>query len=139
MDTQSTSHKDIQRNWHLIDVKGQVLGRIATSIAQLLMGKNKPYFVRYLDCGDYIVIINAKDVVTTGKKELNKIYTNYSGYPGGLKRTRLSDLRKNRPEEIIHHAVRGMLPNNKLRADMLARLYVYPSAEHPYKDKFKNV
>lgn len=132
------SEKDIKREWHLIDVKDQILGRVSTQIAKLLMGKSKPYFVRNLDCGDYVVVVNAKDVKTTGKKETLKKYFRYSGYPGGFKAEALGDLRKRRPTEIIRHAVSGMLPQNRLRDKMLKRLLIFPGVEHTYKDKFKS-
>jgi len=131
------SEKDIKREWHLVDVKDQVLGRISTQIAQLLMGKSKPYFVRNLDCGDFVVVINAKNVKVTGKKETLKKYYRYSGYPGGFKAEVLGDLRQRRPGEIIKHAVSGMLPQNRLKSKMLKRLLVFPEAEHSYQDKFK--
>lgn len=135
--TQPTKTADIQRDWYLVDIKGKILGREATAIAKMLIGKNKPYFTRNLDCGDYVVVINAKDVKTTGKKEEVKVYTRYSGYPGGLTKTTLREMRENKPEEIIKHAVSGMLPKNKLRASMLKRLYVFAGSEHSYQDKFK--
>lgn len=135
--TQPTKQKDIKRSWHLVDLKGKILGRIATEIARFLMGKSKPYFVRNLDCGDYVVAVNAKNVVVTGKKEQLKKYYRYSGYPGGLTVETLEKLKQRKPEEVIVHAVKGMLPQNKLRDKMLKRLYVFPEEEHPYKDKFK--
>ena len=101
------------------------------------MGKGKPYFVRNLDCGDYVVIINAKEVKVTGKKESLKSYYRHSGYPGGFKAEKLSDLRQRKPEEIIRGAVKGMLPQNRLRDKMLKRLFVFAGEEHTYKDKFK--
>lgn len=131
------SEKNIKREWYLVDVKDQILGRVSTKIAELLMGKSKPYFVRNLDCGDYVVVINAKEVKTTGKKETLKKYFRYSGYPGGFKAEALGDLRKRNPSEIVRHAVSGMLPQNRLRDKMLKRLLVFPSAEHSYQDKFK--
>lgn len=131
------SEKDIKRDWHLIDAKDQILGRVSTQIAELLMGKGKPYFVRNLDCGDFVVVINAKEVKVTGKKETQKKYYRYSGYPGGFKAEALQDLRQRRPNEVIKHAVSGMLPQNRLKSKMLKRLLIYPEAEHPYKDKFK--
>lgn len=136
--TESTKVSQIKRDWHLIDLKGKTLGRISTEIAKLLMGKSKPYFVRNLDCGDYVVVINAKETKVTGKKESQKEYYRYSGYPGGLKKETLSELKKRKPEEVIIHTVKGMLPQNKLRDRMLGRLYVFSEAEHPYKEKFKN-
>lgn len=136
--TKSTKAEDITRKWHLIDLKEKTLGRISTEIANLLMGKSKSYFVRNLDCGDYVVVINAKDIKVTGKKELKKEYYRYSGYPGGLKKQTLGELRERKPEEIIIHAVKGMLPQNRLRDRMLARLKIFAGEEHPYNDKFKN-
>lgn len=136
--TVPTKISDIKRSWHLIDAKDAILGRISTSIAELLMGKGKPYFVRNLDCGDYVVVINAKDVKVTGKKELKKQYTRYSGYPGGLRRETLKELRGRKPEEVIRHAVSGMLPKNRLHDRMLKRLYVFAGEEHPYQDKIKD-
>ncbi len=133
--TQPTTAEEIKRAWHLVDVKGKVLGRVATDIAQKLMGKGKPYFVRNLDCGDNVVVINSKYVAVTGKKEKEKLYGNYSGYPGGLKQKALWQVRKEKPAELVRHAVYGMLPKNKLRDRLITRLYIYPEAEHPYKEK----
>lgn len=130
------SEKDIKREWHLIDVKDQILGRASTKIAGLLMGKTKPYFVRNLDCGDYVVVVNAKEVKVTGKKETQKKYYGYSGYPGGFKAEALQDLRHRRPTEVIRHAVSGMLPQNRLKSKMLKRLLIFPGAEHSYGDRF---
>lgn len=137
--TQPTREKDIKRVWHLVDVKDQILGRQAVSIAHKLMGKGKSYFANNLDCGDYVVVVNAKKIMTTGKKELQKKYTNYSGYPGGLRTRTLKELRENDPTEIITHAVSGMLPKNKLRAKMLKRLYVFAGENHKFEDKLKEV
>lgn len=131
----TTKATDIQRAWHHIDVKGKVLGRIASEIATLLMGKRKPYFVSHIDCGDYVVITNVQDVAVTGKKEQQKKYYRHSGYPGGLKTESLEKLRARKPEAIILHAVKGMLPQNKLRDRMLRRLFVFVGDEHPYQDK----
>ena len=134
--TKSTKISDIKRSWHLIDLNGKNLGRTATQIAQLLMGKAKPYFVRNLDCGDYVVVINAKNIAVTGKKETEKIYYRYSGYPSGLSMETVERLRKRKPEEIIKHAVKGMLPQNKLRDKMLNRFFIFPEEKHIYQDKF---
>ena len=119
----------------MFDVKGKVLGRVTTEIAHALMGKAKPYFVRHLDCGDYVVVINASHVAVTGEKEKTKLYSHYSGFPGGLKQKPLWKVRIEKPAEIIRHAVMGMLPKNKLRDRMITRLYVYPESEHPYEKK----
>ncbi len=134
--TASTKADQIQRTWHLVDVGGKVLGRIAGDIAKKLMGKSKPYFVRNLDCGDFVVVTNAKSVVVTGKKEKQKMYGNYSGYPGGLKQKALWQMRAEKPTEIIRSAVFGMLPKNKIRDRLITRLYIYPAAHHPYGSKF---
>jgi large subunit ribosomal protein L13 len=140
MITKTTALADTQRVWHHIDASGKVLGRLSTEIALLLMGKAKPYYVRNLDCGDNVVVINASQFVVTGKKEKEKMYGNYSGYPGGLKEKALWQVRKENPEEPIRKAVYGMLPKNKLRDRLITRLFVFTSADHPYKDKFtKNI
>lgn len=134
--TKPTKTIDIERKWHLVDVKSKILGRTATEIAMLLMGKGKPYFAKNLDCGDYVVVINSKSVAVTGKKEGEKVYTRYSGYPAGLRKITLGEYRKRKPEEIIKHAVSGMLPKNKLRDSMLKRLYIFAGSEHKFSDKF---
>ncbi|MFC1626628.1 50S ribosomal protein L13 [Patescibacteria group bacterium] len=136
--TQSISGKKIDRSWYLIDAKDKVLGRIATEIAQKLMGKSKPYFVRNMDCGDNVVVINGSSFVVTGKKENNKQYQKYSGYPSGLKEKSLAQIRKERPEKPIRSAVYGMLPKNKLRDKLITRLFIYPDANHPHQDKLNN-
>lgn len=135
--TSATKGEQIKREWHFVDVRDEILGRAATKIALLLMGKGKPYFVRNLDCGDYVVVVNAKEVKVTGKKEEQKSYARHSGYPGGFKSATLKELRAQKPEEIIMHAVKGMLPDNRLKKRMMARLFVFPGENHEYKDKFK--
>lgn len=137
MSTNALKASEIKRNWHLIDAKGKILGRLATEIATYLIGKKKVNYVPYLDCGDFVVVINAKDVKVTGKKESQKVYTRHSGYPGGLKQETLSKLRERKPEEIIIHAVKGMIPKTKLGRDMIAKLHVYGGSEHPYKNQLK--
>lgn len=133
--TSPTATKEVTRNWHLIDVNNEILGRSSTKIAELLMGKSKPYFAKNIDCGDYVVVINAQTVKVSGKKEKDKIYDSYSGYPGGRKVLRLEEVRARKPENIIKSAVSGMLPKNRLRARMLERLYVYKNESHPYESK----
>ncbi len=132
----ATKAKDIVRGWHLIDVDGKTLGRISTEIANLLMGKSKAYFVRNLDCGDFVVVINSKNIKVTGNKEEKKVYYRHSGYPGGFKSETLAELRARKPEDIIIHAVKGMLPQNRLRDQMLNRLKVFEGQEHSYVEKF---
>lgn len=127
----------IERKWHLFDAKGQILGRFASKTALVLVGKGKSCFVRNLDCGDYVVVINAGLVRLTGRKEERKKYTSYSGYPAGLKTRTVFELREKHPEKIIEKAIEGMLPKNKMRDRWMSRLYVFAGEEHGYKDKFK--
>jgi large subunit ribosomal protein L13 len=127
--TRATKAKEIKRNWHLVDAEGKILGRIASQSAKLLMGKDKPDYAPYLDMGDCVVVINAEGVKVTGKKEKQKVYRRYTGYPGGLREESLEHLRERRPEEIVIHAIRGMLPKTKLGRRMITRLYVYPGSE----------
>lgn len=138
MSTNSFSRKQIKRNWHLFDAKTKILGRLAGEIAILLRGKNKPSFVPYLDMGDYVVVINASQVKVTGKKEQQKMYYRHSGYPGGLKSESLAKLRVRRPEEVIRHAVKGMLPSNKLGDQLIKKLYIYSGSEHPFAKQFSS-
>lgn len=135
MSTNSLSAKNIKRTWHQVDAKNQTLGRLSTGIATILMGKNKSNFVPYLDNGDFVVVTNAALVKVTGKKASQKKYVHHSGFPGGLRTEVFSDLQKRRPEEIIRHAVRGMLPKTKLGDKMIIKLYVYADESHPHKDK----
>ncbi len=136
--TRPTKQSEITHAWHLVDLKDQTLGRIATDIAHKLMGKGKANFVRNLDCGDYVVVVNAKNVKVSGKKEEAKMYYRHSGYPGGFKAESLKELRARRPEEIIRHAVKGMLPQNRLRDRMLKRLFIFADETHTYADKFSS-
>jgi large subunit ribosomal protein L13 len=126
------SAKDIKKNWYLIDAEDKVLGRLATEVAQILTGKRKPTFVNYIDVGDFVVVVNAEKVKLTGKKWSDKLYYRHSSYPGGLTTQTASDVRKKYPEKIILHAVKGMLPNNKLRSSRLKKLKVYVGPEHPH-------
>lgn len=137
MTTFTPQIKNVDRQWHFFDAKDQVLGRMATQIAVFLMGKHKPTFARHLDWGDHVVVINAEQVVTTGRKETQKIYTTHSGYPGGLKQISLEKQREIHPDRVIIHAVSGMLPDNKLKAGMLKRLHVFAGRENPFAQHFK--
>ncbi|MBI2103431.1 50S ribosomal protein L13 [Candidatus Woesebacteria bacterium] len=137
MKTYQPKQKDIKRDWHLIDAEGKVLGRIATDAARLLIGKHKPNYAPHLDMGDYVVVINVKEVKVTGRKEKQKVYRSHSGYPGGFKEVKFSALIKKSPEKVIEYAVSGMLPKNRLRDDRLRRLKVFAGSEHKYKDKIK--
>lgn len=137
MRTKTTKLSEIKRSWHLIDAKDETLGRLATRIARLLMGKDKPYFVRHLDCGDWVVIVNASDVKVTGRKASQKLYYRHSGYPGGFRQISFEKQMERDPTKVIKHAVSGMLPKNKLRKRMLTRLRIYGDDKHPYGSKFK--
>ncbi|CAJ0837555.1 11527_t:CDS:2 [Entrophospora sp. SA101] len=121
------------RIWHLVDARQRILGRMASSIAVTLMGKHKPIYDPASDCGDYVVVINAKHVTVTGKKSDQKIYRHHTGYPGGLKEIPYKDLLRKTPEEIIRKAVSGMLPKNRLRDIRLSRLKVFPESKHSYE------
>lgn len=132
MSTNVLSAKKINREWHLVDAKGQTLGRLATEIASKLTGKTKPYYVPYLDVGDFVVVTNAAKVRVTGKKELQKKYVRHSGYPGGLKVETFSQLKSRRPEEIIRHAVSGMIPKTKLGKKMIKKLHIFTGSEHTF-------
>ncbi|OGK11874.1 50S ribosomal protein L13 [Candidatus Roizmanbacteria bacterium RIFCSPLOWO2_01_FULL_37_12] len=135
--TKSAKHKEIKRNWHLVDVKGKILGRVVPNAAKLLQGKHKVDYSQYLDCGDYVVVTNARYVTVSGKKSQFKLYTSYSGYPGGLKTLNFEQLLNKNPGKLIRHAVSGMLPKNKLRDRRLARLFIFADEKHPYKEKLK--
>lgn len=137
MTTHSTKASEIKQNWHLIDVKGQILGRVATRIATLLIGKNKPDYVSHLDVGDWVVVTNASKVNVSGRKSEQKKYSRHSGYPGGFRQTNFAQQLTNDSRKIIYHAVAGMLPKNKLRQKRLARLKIFVDEKHPYGEKVK--
>ncbi|TVR46361.1 MAG: 50S ribosomal protein L13 [Puniceicoccaceae bacterium] len=118
--------------WYVIDAEGQVLGRVAVKIANILRGRNKPIYTPHVDTGDFVVVVNAEKVVLTGRKEEQKQYMFYSGYVGGESHRSVPDMRKRNPAYIIHHAVKGMLPKNRLARQMLTKLKVYRGAEHPH-------
>lgn len=122
--------KDIIRKTHLVDAKGKILGRLATRVATLLIGKHKPEYTPFLDCGDPVVVINAREVRFTGKKGEKKIYTHYTGYPGGIRTETLGERLAEKPEEVIREAIRKMLPHTKLGRRMLTHLRVYAGPEH---------
>jgi large subunit ribosomal protein L13 len=134
--THTPKADEVFHGWHLVDAKGKVLGRIASEIAIKLMGKAKPYYVTNIDCGDFVVVVNANDFVVTGKKMSEKMYDSYSGYPGGRKSKALWQVRNEKPKEPLRQAVMGMLPNNKLKDRLMTRLYIFTTEDHPYKNKF---
>jgi len=133
MRTESAKAEQIERKWYLVDAEGKVLGRLASRIAHILQGKHKPYYTPHLDTGDHVVVINADKVKVTGKKASQKVYYRHSGYPGGLKEIPYSKVLQEHPERILIHAVRGMLPKNKLGRKMLKKLRVYAGPDHPHQ------
>ena len=137
MRTYSTKVSDIERKWHVIDASGKNLGRLATEAAVLLKGKHKPMYTPHLDVGDYVVIVNADKIEVTGKKLTQKIYYRHSNYPGGLKSVSLEKMLETHPTRAVEHAVKGMLPHNRLGAAMFKKLKVYAGAEHPHKAQVK--
>ena len=124
---------DIEPKWFIIDADGKVLGRLSTTIANILSGKNKPTYTPFLDTGDHVIVINAEKIVLTGKKEQDKIYRSHSGYPGGLKSSAARFVRAEKPESMIEEAVWGMLPKSKLGRKMLKKLKVYRGSNHPHQ------
>ncbi|TES90624.1 MAG: 50S ribosomal protein L13, partial [Candidatus Cloacimonadota bacterium] len=130
MKTLSLRKEDVKRKWYIVDIQGKTLGRIATKIATILSGKDKPFYTPHVDNGDFVVVVNAKDVFLSGQKKEKKIYYRYSGYIGGLKEIKAKDMLKKHPERVIKLAVKGMLPKNKLASRMLRRLKVYKDKEH---------
>ncbi len=132
MKTVTPKADQIRHDWYLVDAEDLVLGRLATRIATILRGKNKPYFTPHLDTGDYVVVINAEKVRLTGNKELQKTYQRYSGYPSGRKVIPFKRMLQEKPEEVITHAVRGMLPKNSLGRQIITKLKVYAGNQHPH-------
>ena len=132
MKTYAVKASDIKREWHVIDASGKVLGRLATQVASLLMGKHKPIFSRNLDTGDFVVVINADKIRVTGNKAKQKLYYRHSGYPGGLKSISLEKMLQTNPTRVIELAVKGMLPHNRLGAKMIKKLKVYVGDTHPH-------
>lgn len=123
---------DVKRDWYVVDAEGKTLGRLASEIAVVLRGKNKPTFTPHVDGGDFVIVLNADKVVLTGKKLTQKFYRYHTGYVGGLKEISYKEMMEKKPEEVVAHAVSGMLPKNKLRARMMTRLRVFRGNEHPH-------
>jgi len=131
--TYSAKLEDVDKKWYLIDAKGKVLGRLATQVASILRGKNKPSFTPSMDLGDYVVIINAEKIKVTGNKLKGKIYRYHTSYPGGLKSTTLETLLQKKPELVLKKAVQGMIPHNKLGRAVIKKLKIYRGEEHPHQ------
>jgi large subunit ribosomal protein L13 len=133
MKTYATKKKDVERKWHVIDASDMALGRLATRVANLLMGKHKPMYVPYLDTGDFVIVTNAAHVKITGNKAKQKMYYRHSGYPGGLKSRTFEEVIKTHPERVVEHAVKGMLPHTSLGRSMYKKLKVYAGSNHPHE------
>lgn len=133
MKTYSAKAEDIDRKWYLIDAEGKILGRLATQIAKILRGKNKPTYTPSMDLGDYVVVINAEKIKVTGNKLQGKIYRYHTFYPGGLKSVRLETLLNKKPELVVKKAIQGMIPHNKLGRAMIKKLKIYKGSEHPHQ------
>ena len=132
MKTYTVKASEIEREWYIVDAEGKTLGKLASSVAQILRGKHKPIYSPHLDTGDYVIVINADKIRVTGKKLEQKIYYRHSGYPGGLKKIMLRDLLEKHPTRVIQYAVRGMLPKNRLGRKMFKKLKVYAGSTHPH-------
>ncbi len=133
MKTYSAKESDVKREWYLVDAQGKVLGRLASEIARRLRGKHKPIYTPHVDTGDFVVVVNVDKISLTGKKLTDKMYYRHSGYPGGLTSTPAGKMLKEKPERLLHLAVRGMLPKNSLGRKMLKKLKIYTGAEHPHQ------
>ena len=132
METASIKANEIVRDWYIVDAEGQTLGRLASKVAQVIRGKEKPFFTPHMDMGDCVVVVNAEKVRVTGKKESDKTYFRHTGYPGGGKVVHFSHLRRTHPERILENAVKGMLPHNRLGRRIMRHLKVYAGADHPH-------
>ncbi|GAB4480566.1 MAG: 50S ribosomal protein L13 [Anaerolineae bacterium] len=130
--TQSVRAEDVARKWYVVDADGKTLGRLASEIASILRGKHKPYFTPHVDCGDFVIVVNAEKIHVTGRRMDQKMYYQHSGYPGGLKSETLRSRLARKPETVIRQAVRLMLPKNTLGRQMLKKLKVYAGPEHPH-------
>ena len=132
MNTYMANPAKIERKWYVVGAEGQTLGRLASEVAKVLRGKNKPVFTPHIDTGDYVIVINAEKITVTGKKLDQKIYYNHSEYVGGMKETTLREMMAKKPEKVIELAVKGMLPKGPLGRSMITKLHVYAGAEHPH-------
>ena len=133
MKSYTAHYGEVPRNWYVVDAQGKVLGRLASRIAMVLRGKNKPVFTPHMDTGDFVVVVNAAQVQMTGRKLDNKMYYRHSGFMGGLKEISARKQLDKKPEEVLRHAVRGMLPKNSLGRQLLTKLKIYAGGEHPHQ------
>ncbi len=133
MKTYQAKKEEVDHQWHVVNAEGKILGRLATELAKILRGKNKPAFTPHVDTGDFVIVINAGKVVLTGKKMKNKVYYHHTGYPGGIKETPAENLLAKKPAEMLRIAVKGMLPKNSLGRQMLRKLKIYAGPKHPHE------
>ena len=123
---------EVERKWYVVDAEGKTLGRLATEIARVLRGKNKPQYTPHVDVGDFVIVVNAEEVIVTGRKAEQKVYRRHSGYPGGMKETSYGQMMERRPEEIVRKAVYGMMPRTRLARQQMRKLKIYAGPEHPH-------
>jgi large subunit ribosomal protein L13 len=131
--TKVAKKEEVVRDWYVVNVENKVLGRVATEIASILRGKNKPTYTPSVDTGDFVIVLNAEKIALTGNKLADKVYYSHSGFPGGLKTATAGEMLAKKPEDVIRKAVKGMLPKNKLARHMLSKLKIYAGSEHPHK------
>jgi large subunit ribosomal protein L13 len=135
--TYMTKKEEVKQNWKYLDANGQILGKLASEVATLLMGKHKPSYTPHINVGDKVVITNAEKIAVTGNKKTDKIYYRHTGFPGGIRQEKLGDLMDRKPAEVIRKAVRGMLPKNKLLKQRMKDLHIYAGSEHPHNGQVK--
>ena len=133
MKTLMAKKETVSREWLLVDAKNMPLGRVASQVAAILRGKHKPIYTPHVDCGDYVIVVNADKIILTGKKDVQKLDRRYSGFPGGLKEVQYKDLMATKSDYVVEKAVKGMLPHNTLGREMFKKLKVYKGAEHPHE------
>ncbi len=133
MGTYTAKMEDVERSWYIVNAENKVLGKLAAEVASILRGKHKPIFTPHVDAGDFIVVVNAEKVHLTGRKLDKKLYFSHSGYPGGLRVKSAGKMLKEKPEEVIRHAVRGMLPKNRLGRRLITKLKIYTGPDHPHQ------
>jgi len=133
MKTYQAKKEEVEHQWYLVDAEGKVLGRLATELAKILRGKNKPIYTPHVDTGDFVIVVNAGKVALTGKKMKDKIYYHHTGYPGGIREISAEKLLAKKPTEMIRIAVKGMLPKNSLGRQMIQKLKIYAGAKHPHE------
>lgn len=131
--TPSAKQNEVEQVWYVVDAEGKVLGRFASEVARILHGKHKPCYTQHIDTGDHVVIVNADKIRVTGKKMAQKVYTRFSGYPGGLKKQVMEDVLAKQPTYVLEHAIKGMLPNTKLGRKMMKKVRIYAGSEHPHQ------